>query len=78
GDLLKSLYSDHGICNLLVEGGSYTLQKLLDEQCVDKLVKIKSPLYLRQGRKAPQVPGHMRPVAGFFMGKDEIVLLNCS
>jgi diaminohydroxyphosphoribosylaminopyrimidine deaminase/5-amino-6-(5-phosphoribosylamino)uracil reductase len=76
--LLEHLFQDRGICSLLVEGGSYTLQKLLTENVVDEIVQIKSSIVLGNGTKAPSAPSRMRLQKRIFLGKDEIALLNCS
>jgi diaminohydroxyphosphoribosylaminopyrimidine deaminase/5-amino-6-(5-phosphoribosylamino)uracil reductase len=76
--LLKNIYEEHGICKLLVEGGTNTIQSLLDEGLADEVIRIKSPIFLMNGRKAPSIPSYKHSSKQFFIGKDEILLLNYS
>lgn len=49
-----------GIASILVEGGSKTLQTLLDLECFDEVIRIVNPaLTLGQGVVAPKLPEHL-------------------
>lgn len=52
-ELMNKLY-EREIQSLIIEGGGYTLQKFIDENLWDEVVKIKNPtLFLENGTKAP-------------------------
>lgn len=76
--VLKRMYEEYGICKLLVEGGTNTIQPLLDDRLVDEVVRIKSPVFLGSGRKAPVIDPDKHVLKRFFIGKDELSLLNNS
>ena len=52
-EMLQTLRSDHHIYNLLIEGGSYTHQQLIDKNLWDEAWIVKSNSKLNEGLKAP-------------------------
>ncbi len=54
--LLDSLYADHGITSLMVEGGAALLCSFLDENLWQELRIEVSPVRLHKGVSAPEVP----------------------
>lgn len=53
-EVLKSLFN-RNIGILLVEGGSFTLQEFISNQCYDEIYKIVTPKVLNSGVKAPNI-----------------------
>lgn len=54
-DAMHSLYADHKITSLMVEGGAKTLQSFIDEQLADEIRIELSPIQLPDGIKAPRL-----------------------
>ncbi|MFK7969494.1 MAG: bifunctional diaminohydroxyphosphoribosylaminopyrimidine deaminase/5-amino-6-(5-phosphoribosylamino)uracil reductase RibD [Bacteroidia bacterium] len=74
--LLPYLYTSLGICSILVEGGSNTLQRILDEGLADAITRYISPGHLQSGTRAPAIPHQFRVKQRYLAGKDVVELLN--
>ncbi|MEM7370266.1 MAG: bifunctional diaminohydroxyphosphoribosylaminopyrimidine deaminase/5-amino-6-(5-phosphoribosylamino)uracil reductase RibD [Bacteroidota bacterium] len=55
--LMKELYGELGICNILVEGGRNLLQQFLDQDIWDELWRFQGPSDLKSGIAAPSIHG---------------------
>lgn len=53
---MQTLYADHGITSLMVEGGADTLSRFIDAGFWDEIRRETSPALTRQGLPAPAIP----------------------
>lgn len=54
--LLRTLYRDHGVSSILVEGGATVLNAFLQDGCWNEIKRWKAPVSLGTGLKAPALP----------------------
>ena len=54
-DFVKTLYAEHGITSLMVEGGKKTLESFLSEGLYDELRIETSPITIGEGIEAPKI-----------------------
>lgn len=74
--ILTWLYLEKKVCSIFVEGGTNTLQRLLDVQRIDQLIRYKSPVKLGNGVPTPVLDPKIQVFRHFFAGKDQIEFLN--
>jgi len=56
--LLEDLYTRHNVCRLLVEGGTYTIESLMKQDCIDEIRQITSDVFAGStGIISPKVQG---------------------
>ena len=63
-ETFMSLFLNHGVHSLLVEGGGEVLQYIIDHAAVDEVVILRNPKLLRGGLAAPKLP------AGFAVARE--------
>jgi diaminohydroxyphosphoribosylaminopyrimidine deaminase/5-amino-6-(5-phosphoribosylamino)uracil reductase len=68
--ILDSLFKEQCL-SILVEGGATSLRSFIDRGLWDEYRVFKSPNYLREGLKAPDLP--CPPVSSFGIGNDQLL-----
>ncbi len=59
-EVLETIYTDHGITSLLVEGGAEVLRSFMDEGLWDRIRIERSPLAIHGKVPAPSLPADIR------------------
>ncbi len=70
--LISSLYTNLGICSILVEGGSHLLQQFLDTNLYDELYVFEGGEELVKGISAPAIPTGLPPGQTLGIGPDQL------
>lgn len=74
--LISSLYTDLGICSILVEGGKHLLQQFLDTDLYDELFVFEGGKELRKGVSAPVIPTGLSSGQIVEIGPDQLFHVN--
>lgn len=67
-DWLKDVYTQEGICSILVEGGTHVLQQFIDAGAYDEVYRLVGNVNIGEGVKAPHI--QMDNVKIQSLGKD--------